>query len=66
MWDTFKDVFSNAIQSGQAIMKDDDCLFLKRNGLLEETYFTWAITPLVGADGSGSYSLSKSLCLRTP
>jgi hypothetical protein len=33
-------------------MKDDDCLFLKRNGFLEESYFSWSIIPLVGEDGS--------------
>src|SRR4051794_37765496 len=32
-------------------MKDDDCLFLKRNGFLEESYFSWSIIPLVGEDG---------------
>jgi hypothetical protein len=40
-------------------MKDDDCLFLKRDGRLEETYFSWSIIPLVGEDGSGPYALSK-------
>jgi hypothetical protein len=33
-------------------MKDDDCLFLKRNGFLEESYFSWSIIPLVGENGS--------------
>jgi hypothetical protein len=33
-------------------MKDDDCLFLRRNGFLEESYFSWSIIPLVGEDGS--------------
>ncbi len=33
-------------------MKDDDCLFLKRNGFLEESYFSWSIIPLIGEDGS--------------
>ena len=37
-------------------MKDDDCLFLKRDGRLEETYFSWSIVPLVGEDGSGPYA----------
>jgi hypothetical protein len=40
-------------------MKDDDCLFLKRDGRLEETYFSWSIIPLVGEDGSGPYALGK-------
>jgi hypothetical protein len=35
-------------------MKDDDCLFLRRNGFLEESYFSWSIIPLVGDNGSVS------------
>lgn len=45
-------IFSQAMLSGQAMMKDDDCLFIKRNGFLEESYFSWSIIPLVGEDGS--------------
>lgn len=41
IWDAIKDVFANAKLTGQATMKDDDCLFMKRNGYLEETYFSW-------------------------
>ena len=54
IWDAVKDVFANAKSTGQATMKDDDCLFLERStsGFLEETYFSWSIIPLVGADGS--------------
>ena len=52
IWDAVKDVFANAKLTGQATMKDDDCLFLRRSGYLEETYFSWSIIPLVGDDGS--------------
>jgi len=52
IWDEIEDVFSSARQSGQATMKDDDCLFVRRNGFLEESYFSWSIIPLVGEDGS--------------
>ncbi|KAF2450469.1 hypothetical protein P171DRAFT_426839 [Karstenula rhodostoma CBS 690.94] len=52
IWDEVKDVFSNARITGQATMKDDDCLFMKRNGFLEETYFSWSIIPMVGEDGT--------------
>jgi hypothetical protein len=45
-------------------MKDDDCLFLKRDGRLEETYFSWSIIPLVGEDGSGMYSMSRGSSLK--
>lgn len=55
IWDNVKDVFENARTTGQATMKDDDCLFIQRSaadGYLEETYFSWSIIPLVGGDGS--------------
>lgn len=52
IWDDVKEVFANARTTGQATMKDDDCLFMKRNGFLEETYFSWSIIPMVGEGGS--------------
>ena len=55
IWDSVEGVFRNATRTGQATMKDDDCLFIQRafeGGHLEETYFSWAIIPLVGSDGS--------------
>ncbi|KAF2853516.1 hypothetical protein T440DRAFT_390040 [Plenodomus tracheiphilus IPT5] len=52
IWDDVKEVFANARTTGQATMKDDDCLFMKRNGFLEETYFSWSIIPMVGEDGT--------------
>ena len=52
IWEDVKDVFANARMTGQATMKDDDCLFIKRNDFLEETYFSWSIIPMVGGDGS--------------
>lgn len=32
--------------------QDDDCLFIKRSNYLEETYFSWAIIPMIGGDGT--------------
>ncbi|MCJ1350250.1 MAG: hypothetical protein MMC33_000231 [Icmadophila ericetorum] len=52
IWFAVKDVFANARLTGQSTMKDDDQLFLRRSGYLEETYFSWSIIPLVGEDGS--------------
>lgn len=55
IWDNVKDVFTNAFATGQATMKDDDCLFIRRSSLpsfVEETFFSWSIIPLVGLDGS--------------
>ncbi len=51
IWEALEEVFENAFKNAQATMKDDDCLFLFRNGFLEETYFSWSIIPLIGADG---------------
>lgn len=55
IWDSVEGVFADAKISGQSTMKDDDCLFIDRasgDGFLEETYFSWSIIPLIGADGS--------------
>lgn len=52
IWDDIEGVFAKARSSGQATMKDEDRLFIKRNGYLEECYFAWSIIPLVGEDGS--------------
>ncbi|KAF1988615.1 hypothetical protein K402DRAFT_419437 [Aulographum hederae CBS 113979] len=52
IWDDVKGVFDNAKTTGQATMKDDDCLFIKRSNYLEETYFSWSIIPMVGGDGT--------------
>ncbi|KAI9892700.1 MAG: hypothetical protein M1814_001120 [Vezdaea aestivalis] len=52
LWDDIKHVFANAMQTGQSIMKDDDRLFMLRNGYLEESYFSWALIPLITNDGS--------------
>ncbi|EXJ83690.1 hypothetical protein A1O1_07314 [Capronia coronata CBS 617.96] len=52
IWEALEDVFENAFKNAQATMKDDDCLFILRNGFLEETYFSWSIIPLIGADGA--------------
>jgi hypothetical protein len=59
IWDELGEIFDKARNAAQATMKDDDCLFLKRNGYFEETYFSWSIIPLVGEDGSvvGLYSM---------
>lgn len=51
IWDEMKPIFDNAFRSGQSTMKHDNRLFLKRDGFLEETFFSWAIVPLLGHDG---------------
>ena len=55
IWQEMRPVFDSVRSTGQSIMKDDDCLFIKRSassGFLEETYFSWSLIPLVGANGS--------------
>ena len=52
IWEDVKDVFANAILTGNATMKEDDALMIMRSGFLEETYFSWSLIPLVGEDGS--------------
>ncbi|RMY18349.1 hypothetical protein D0867_05390 [Hortaea werneckii] len=52
IWSEVEGVFANARLTGEATMKDDDCLFIMRNGYLEETYFSWSIIPMVGRDGT--------------
>ncbi|KAG6008768.1 hypothetical protein E4U21_003966 [Claviceps maximensis] len=51
IWDEIKPVVDNAMKSGESTMKHDNRLFLKRDGFLEETYFSWALMPLIGSDG---------------
>lgn len=50
IWAEIEPIFKSAWECGQATMKHDNCLFIKRDGFLEET-FSWAIVPLVGVEG---------------
>ncbi|KAK4658460.1 hypothetical protein QC762_102000 [Podospora pseudocomata] len=52
IWDSIAPVFEAAWNDGRATMKHDDGLFISRHGFLEETFFNWAIIPLVGSDGT--------------
>ncbi|KAI1378669.1 hypothetical protein F4677DRAFT_374538 [Hypoxylon crocopeplum] len=52
IWPELSPVLDSAWESGQATMKNDDRLILRRNGFDEETFFSWSIVPLVGSDGS--------------
>ncbi|KAK3397458.1 putative histidine kinase group protein [Sordaria brevicollis] len=52
IWDEIAPVFDAAWNEGSAMMKHDDGLFITRHGFLEETFFNWAIIPLVGGDGT--------------
>ncbi|KAI0895868.1 hypothetical protein F4806DRAFT_74021 [Annulohypoxylon nitens] len=52
IWPELQPVLESAWKSGQATMKNDDRLILRRNGFDEETFFSWSIVPLVGSEGS--------------
>jgi len=52
IWSEIEPVLKGAWSNGDATMKYDDLLFLTRHGFLEETYFNWALIPLVGGDGN--------------
>ncbi|KAI1459533.1 hypothetical protein F4805DRAFT_455697 [Annulohypoxylon moriforme] len=52
IWPELQPILEIAWKSGQATMKNDDRLILRRNGFDEETFFSWSIVPLVGSDGS--------------
>lgn len=52
IWGDIEPVMKAAWNNGDATMKYDDLLFLTRKGFVEETYFNWALIPLVGGDGN--------------
>ncbi|KAI0160631.1 hypothetical protein GGR57DRAFT_388932 [Xylariaceae sp. FL1272] len=51
IWDEIAPIFESAWESGQATMKNDDRLILRRAGFDEEAFFSWSVVPLVGEDG---------------
>ncbi|KAK6350311.1 hypothetical protein TWF696_006542 [Orbilia brochopaga] len=52
IWESVEPFFIEAVQTGKAINKEDDQLFIVRNGFREETYFSWSICPIIGEDGT--------------
>ncbi|CAK7228217.1 hypothetical protein SBRCBS47491_006827 [Sporothrix bragantina] len=52
IWDAMEPIFHSAWNAGQAVLKQDNRLFIWRHGFLEETFFNWSLVPLVGSDGS--------------
>ncbi|CAK7197357.1 hypothetical protein SEUCBS139899_000002 [Sporothrix eucalyptigena] len=51
IWDAMEPIFHSAWSAGQAVLKQDNRLFIQRHGFLEETFFNWSLVPLVGSDG---------------
>ncbi|EPS43699.1 hypothetical protein H072_2303 [Dactylellina haptotyla CBS 200.50] len=52
IWEAIEPFFQEAIQTGTPTNKEDDRLFILRNGFREETYFSWSICPIIGEDGT--------------
>ncbi|KAK5657051.1 hypothetical protein OQA88_3577 [Cercophora sp. LCS_1] len=52
IWGEIEPVIKGAWNNGDATMKYDDLLFITRHGFVEETFFNWALIPLVGGDGT--------------
>ncbi|CAK7273827.1 hypothetical protein SEPCBS119000_005857 [Sporothrix epigloea] len=52
IWEAVEPIFDSAWNAGQALLKQDNHLFIQRHGFLEETFFNWSLVPVVGSDGS--------------
>ena len=51
LWEYLEPAFWDAYQSGVSTMKTDDRIFVERQGLLQEAWFSWSLIPLVGPEG---------------
>ncbi|EWC48680.1 hypothetical protein DRE_01902 [Drechslerella stenobrocha 248] len=52
IWVALEPFFMEAVKTGKPTNKEDDRLFILRNGFREETYFSWSICPIIGEDGT--------------
>ncbi|EGX53941.1 hypothetical protein AOL_s00004g600 [Orbilia oligospora ATCC 24927] len=52
IWEAIEPFFMEAVRTGKPTNKEDDRLFILRNGFREETYFSWSICPIIGEDGT--------------
>jgi PAS domain-containing protein len=48
IWDTVGEIFQQCVKDGRSVLMRDQMLPIERYGFLEETYFTWSLTPLYG------------------
>ncbi|EFX05752.1 ethylene receptor [Grosmannia clavigera kw1407] len=51
-WANVQATFRTVWNSGKAMIRYDDPVFMNRSGFLEETFLNWSIVPLIGSDGS--------------
>ncbi|NRD57511.1 ATP-binding protein [Corallococcus exiguus] len=52
IWDEIGPWVEQVRREGRAIMAENQCLFMERNGFLEETYFTFAYSPVRDESGA--------------
>jgi hypothetical protein len=48
LWDTVGETFLECQRNGKSVLMKDQMLPIERHGFLEETFFTWSLTPLYG------------------
>ncbi|KAH6625245.1 hypothetical protein C7974DRAFT_312570 [Boeremia exigua] len=48
VWDGVSSTFQDCALTGKAVRRENDCFPLERFGYLEETFFSWSITPVYG------------------
>lgn len=47
-WDSVGPIFAECARTGVSVRNENDYLPINRHGLLEETFFSWTLTPLYG------------------
>ncbi|KAH8809098.1 M40J, histidine kinase-group XI protein [Xylogone sp. PMI_703] len=50
IWGEVSGVFEESMRTGRSIMVRDQMLPLARRGFVEETFFSWSLTPIYGAN----------------
>lgn len=48
IWNAVSDNFTECARTGISFRKEDDYLPIERRGFLEETFYSWSLTPLYG------------------
>lgn len=48
LWETVGPTFDECVRTGKSVAMKDQMLPIERHGFLEETFFTWSLTPLYG------------------
>lgn len=48
LWETVGEIFDECLKDGKSVAMNEQMLPISRRGFLEETFFTWSLTPLYG------------------